>query len=122
MIVAVCWRLIFDGVWWDDMRSRKTVYMQLNLSAAILSLVLMSPHAPAQDEAQPGEAEQEKAMCRYAADHMIKLAQQSLLEKSSRPERIEKRRRLVEDWSSRMENGEDPCSVYADIQQAATTF
>ena len=65
---------------------------------------------------------QDRAMCEYAANHMIELAKQSLEEKSSRPERVEKRRKLVEDWTSRLENGEDPCSVYADIQQAATTF
>ncbi len=66
--------------------------------------------------------EQDKSMCEYAANHMIEVAKQSLEEKSSRPERVEARRKLVEDWTSRLENGEDPCSVYADIQRAAPTF
>tara|TARA_R110000782_G_scaffold82663_11_gene162477 strand:- start:950 stop:1135 length:186 start_codon:yes stop_codon:yes gene_type:complete len=61
-------------------------------------------------------------MCKYGADHMIEIAKQSLNEKSSRPERIEKRRTLVEEWSTRMASGEAPCSVYADIQKEATTF
>ena len=69
--------------------------------------------------AQP---EQDKVMCKYGADHMIQVAKQSLSEKSSRPERIEKRKKLVEEWTSRMESGEDPCAVYADIQKSATTF
>ena len=68
------------------------------------------------------QTEQEKTMCKYSADHMIEIAEQSLNEKSSRPERIEKRRKLVEEWTSRMESGEDPCAVYADIQKASTTF
>ena len=69
--------------------------------------------------AQP---EQDKVMCKYAADHMIQVAKQSLSENMSRPERIEKRRKLVEEWTSRMESGEDPCTVYADIQKSANTF
>lgn len=71
----------------------------------------------------PGTALDEKAkMCRYGADHMIKFAKQSLSEPTSRPERIEKRRKLVENWSSRLEKGEDPCLVYEDIQKTSTTF
>lgn len=68
------------------------------------------------------ETEQETAMCKYGAEYMIEVAKQSLLGKSSRPERIEKRRRLIEEWVSRMEKGENPCNIYADIQKAATTF
>ncbi len=64
----------------------------------------------------------EAKRCRYGVDHMIQFAKQSLSEPTSRPERIEKRRKLVEDWSSRLEQGENPCSVYMDIQKAATTF
>ena len=66
--------------------------------------------------------DEETKMCRYGADHMIEFSKQSLSEPTSRPERIEKRRKLVEDWSSRIEKGEDPCLVYKDIQKAATTF
>ena len=64
----------------------------------------------------------ETKMCRSGADHMIEFAKQSLSEPTSRPERTEKRRKLVEDWSSRLKKGEDPCLVYIDIQKAATTF
>ena len=61
-------------------------------------------------------------MCKSAAEYMIKIANESLLEKTSRPERIEKRRKLAEEWTSRLKSGEDPCQVYEDIQKAATTF
>ncbi|MGB1139318.1 MAG: hypothetical protein ACPG1A_00380 [Halioglobus sp.] len=67
-------------------------------------------------------SEQEQAVCKFSADHMIEIAKQSLKEQSSRPERIEQRRKLVEEWTRRMESGEDPCSVYSDIQKAAATF
>ena len=63
-----------------------------------------------------------KGRCRYGAEHMIASAEQSLAEPRSRPERIEKRRRLVADWKTRLKNGEDPCLIYSDIQKAATTF
>lgn len=78
--------------------------------------------AIAQGAIAQGQTEQDRAICKYGADHMIETAKQSLNEKSSRPERVEKRRKLVEEWVARMENGEDPCSVYADIQKEATTF
>lgn len=68
------------------------------------------------------QAEVEKQVCKYSADLMITIAQQSLSEKSSRPERIEERRTLVEEWTSRMESGEDPCVVYDDIQNSVNTF
>lgn len=84
----------------------------------ILFLVLVSSQS-FYVNAQP---DQDKVMCKYGADHMIGVAKQSLLEKSSRPERIEKRRNRVEEWISRMESGEDPCAVYADIKKSATTF
>ena len=87
------------------------------LAFLLLPVMFLAQASLAQDQ-----ADQDKAMCQYAADHMIEIAKQSLNEKSSRPERIEQRRKLVEEWSARMENGEDPCSVYADIQKAATTF
>ena len=69
-----------------------------------------------------GETEQDKKMCKYSADHMIEIAKQSLKEKSSRPERIENRKKLVDDWVKRMKSGENPCAVYEDIQKEATTF
>lgn len=64
----------------------------------------------------------EAGRCRYGAEHMIEFARQSLSEPRSRPERVEKRRKLVEDWTARLEHGDDPCAVYVDIQRAATTF
>ncbi|MEM9256750.1 MAG: hypothetical protein AAGA91_14985 [Pseudomonadota bacterium] len=82
-----------------------------------ISMVMFGAQSFAQDSSNP-EAER----CQYAAEHMIEVARQSLNEQSSRPERVEKRRQLVEDWSTRLEGGEDPCSVYADIQQQAATF
>ena len=69
-----------------------------------------------------GVNEDKAKMCRYGADHMIQFATQSLSEPTSRPERVEKRRKLVENWSSRLRKGEDPCFVYTDIQKAAATF
>ena len=58
----------------------------------------------------------------YGASHLIEVAKPSLSDSRSRPEQIKKRRKLIEDWSSRLEKGEDPCIVYEDIQKAATTF
>lgn len=89
---------------------------KLLLSIALASL------AWSQVSVAQSKTEQEKMMCKYSADHMIEIAKQSLKEKSSRPERIEKRRKLVEDWVKRMEEGENPCSVYADITKEANTF
>ena len=83
-----------------------------------LIAILISPPCFANETNQQDDA----TMCKYGTEHMIDVARQSLKEKSSRPERIEKRRKLVEEWTARMEQGEDPCTVYADIQQAATTF
>tara|TARA_R110002167_G_scaffold16347_1_gene64120 strand:+ start:183 stop:458 length:276 start_codon:yes stop_codon:yes gene_type:complete len=67
-------------------------------------------------------ANEDTSMCKYAAEHMINVAKESLQDKNSRPERTEKRRKLAEEWSSRIASGEDPCQVYEDIQKAATTF
>ena len=60
--------------------------------------------------------------CRYGAEHMIEFAKQSLTDGRSRPKTIEKRRKLIEEWTVRLKRGEDPCVVYLDIQKAATTF
>ncbi len=64
----------------------------------------------------------EAGRCKYAAEHMIEIGKISLSDTNSRPARIEKRRKLVEEWSSRLNNGDDPCQVYMDIQKAATMF
>jgi len=88
------------------------------LAIATLLSIGISAHIVEAQTQQP----EDKNMCKYGAEHMIDIAKQSLLEKSSRPERIEKRRKLVEEWSSRMDKGEDPCEVYKDIQKSAATF
>lgn len=68
------------------------------------------------------EQDEETKMCRYGANHLIEVAKPSLSDPRSRPEQIKKRRKLIEDWSSRLEKGENPCIVYEDMQKAATTF
>jgi len=87
------------------------------LASIFLPMIIFVQYAVAQDQ-----TEQDQDMCKYAADHMIEVAKQSLTDKNSRPERTEKRRKLVENWSARMEDGEDPCNIYADIQKEATNF
>ncbi|MCG8414243.1 MAG: hypothetical protein MI746_08490 [Pseudomonadales bacterium] len=64
----------------------------------------------------------EMQTCRMAAQSMIDLARQAVDEPSSRPERREARRVLMEGWVARLASGENPCDVYADIGQASTTF
>ncbi|NKB35221.1 MAG: hypothetical protein GKR91_19150 [Pseudomonadales bacterium] len=66
--------------------------------------------------------DQETAACLYGAESMIEVARQAVNDTSSRPERRESRRVLMEDWVARLEAGENPCGVYADIQLSATTF
>lgn len=81
-----------------------------------ICVLLWVPHSVAEPNAQDAQ------LCEMGARHMIEVAQQSLRSAQSRPERIEKRRKLVEDWQRRLDKGEDACAVYADIQKAATTF
>ncbi len=64
----------------------------------------------------------EAGRCMYGAKHMIEIGKQSLLDTRSRPARIEKRRKLVDEWSSRLENGDDSCQLLMDIQKASTMF
>ena len=93
------------------------------ISVVIFSVFFsLPPTAWAQSSGSAGIPDDEAGRCKYGAVHMIEFAKQSLSEPTSRPERIEKRRKLVEGWSSRMEKGEDPCLVYMDIQKAAATF
>ena len=87
-----------------------------------IMLVLLSPATGAEDATFTGLPDDEAGRCRYGAEHMIDVARQSLTEPSSRPERVEKRRRLVESWESDLNAGDDPCEVYMDIQKSATTF
>ena len=60
--------------------------------------------------------------CRYGAEHMIELGRKSLDNPRARAERVENRRRLLDEWDARLKRGEDPCAVYRDIHRAATTF
>jgi hypothetical protein len=64
----------------------------------------------------------EESTCLYAANAMIDVAREAVNEPRSRPERRESRRLLMQDWVARLEAGETPCSVYADIMASATTF
>lgn len=89
---------------------------------AMFTLLTLPASAWAQKPATAVLPDNEAGRCRYGAEHMIAFARQSLSDPRSRPETIEKRRKLVDDWASRLEKGEDPCSVYMDIHKAATTF
>ncbi len=68
------------------------------------------------------ELDEKTKMCRFGASHLIEVAKPSLSDPRSRPEQIKRRRKLIEDWSSRLEKGENPCIVYEDMQKAETTF
>ena len=73
----------------------------------------------AEDKSLPAD---EAGRCRYGAEHMIEFAKQTLSGETGHSERVEKRRKLIEEWTSRLKKGEDPCRVYMDIQKAATSF
>jgi Spy/CpxP family protein refolding chaperone len=90
----------------------------------ILALaVAISLAQPARSQpAPPGPPADAAGRCRYGAEHMIEFAKQSLSEPRARPELTEKRRRQVQEWTSRLERGEDPCAVYRDIYKASNTF
>ena len=89
---------------------------------ALSALLVFSALGWAEKTGTSGLPDDEAARCRYGAEQMIALAKESLAELRTRPEGIEKRKKLVDDWTSRLEKGEDPCSVYRDIQKVATTF
>jgi hypothetical protein len=97
--------------------------MQAMIRLTILfTLTGLSTMSWSQDAGTAALPDDGAGRCRYGAEYMIEIARQSLSEPSSRPERIEKRRKLVDDWTAQLEKGEDPCLVYLDIQNAATTF
>lgn len=60
--------------------------------------------------------------CLSATNSMIDVAREAVNDTSSRPERRESRRVLLEDWIARLESGEDPCSVYQSTIRSSTTF
>lgn len=88
------------------------------------SLLACAPDSGSGDSAQNNTATDtpEMASCRMAAESMIEVARQAVTDTSSRPERREARRVLMEDWVARLQAGENPCDVYAAIGQASTTF
>jgi len=92
----------------------------------VLSLLLAcSPDdsgAANQSATAPRDESQEAATCRMMARTMIDIAREAVADTSSRPERREARRVLMEGWIARLGDGEDPCTVYTDIAQASTTF
>ena len=88
----------------------------LLLSAAILAACSSEDSAPAVVESEDART------CRRAAQEMIATARQAVNDSSSRPERREARRVLMEGWIAALDGGEDPCVVYGDIFRASTTF
>ena len=100
-----------------------TSYMQKMIQLIIL-ITLMGLLALAwpQEAGSAAIPDDEAGKCRYGAEHMIVMLKQGLSETKSRRERIEKQRKLVDEWASRLEKGEDPCLVYMDIQKTVTTF
>lgn len=64
----------------------------------------------------------EARVCLFSANSMIDIAREAASDTNSRPERRESRRVLMEGWVARLEEGEDPCSVYEAIAANSTTF
>lgn len=92
------------------------------LRFAIAAILAMSSPAWAQSRGSSPLPADERERCRYGAEHMIEFGKKGLVDPASTSRQIEKRRRLLEEWHTRLERGEDPCAVYLDIQKAATTF
>jgi len=88
----------------------------LLIATAALSSAVWAQGGPA------GLPKDQAGRCRFAAEGMIKIGKESLSDPRVRPALREKRRKLIEEWSSRLAKGEDPCRVYQDIGKAATTF
>ncbi len=91
----------------------------LLLIAASLTLACCSEDGASIDTASLSE---EGRACLMGANAMIDVAREAVADTRSRPERRESRRELMEDWVARLEEGEDPCSVYGEIGRAATAF
>ena len=94
----------------------------LRLSIAIIvsfGLLACSEQGVSVDTSSLSE---ESKTCFFAANSMIDMAREAVNDANSRPERREARRVLMEDWISRLEAGEDPCSVYESIGLSSTTF
>ena len=93
--------------------------MITKLLPVLASLVLLS--ACSQDD-QTASLSEESRACLMAANAMIDTAREAVNDARSRPERRESRRVLMEDWVARLDGGEEPCFVYADIGQASINF
>ena len=109
------------AVGWGTARRGWGIRAALRPIAIVASLGLSSL-AWGQGTAPKPLPDDQAGRCRYGAEHMIEFGKQGLTEPGSRPEEVEKRRKLLEEWTRRLEQGEDPCAVYMDIQKAATTF
>jgi hypothetical protein len=53
---------------------------------------------------------------------MLQTANEAVYNPNSRPERAEKRKKLVEKWKSQLEDGTPPCDIYSEIYKASNTF
>jgi len=84
-----------------------------------MALQTCSDEGPSINDSQLSETQR---LCLFTATAMIDVAQQAVNDPSSRPERRESRRLLVEDWVARLAAGDDPCEVNEAIGQGSTTF
>ena len=90
--------------------------------AICISLTAYSAMAWSQAAGTSMLPDDEAGRCLYGANHMIDIARQAVADPRSRPDRAEARQLLVDDWTARLDSGEDPCHVYEDIHRSATTF
>jgi len=100
------------------------MYIKSRLAGcSFASCVLLILVACSSEDSSPAVAESDEARaCRQAAEAMIDVAREAVNDSSSRPQRRESRRVLMEGWIAALEAGEDPCVVYGDIGRASTTF
>ena len=91
------------------------------ISLFSLCALLIMACSPGEDSTSIAESEDART-CRRAAEAMIDVAREAVNDTSSRPERREARRELMEGWIAALEAGEDPCVIYGDIGMASTTF
>ena len=88
-------------------------------AVALLACGLWAGAAHSQDRVISPD---QSARCREGVVYMIDFGRKALDDPRARPERTEKRRRLLDEWQSRLDRGEEPCEIYRDIHKAATTF
>jgi hypothetical protein len=93
--------------------------------ARLLLLIALAAAAASAASRDPGAQNlpaDEQGRCRIGVEHMIEFGRKGLTDPRSRPELVAKRQRLLDEWSARLARGEEPCRIYLDIQNAATTF